>query len=434
MDVSEFIDTYSDDLITIHEARSAAYTHPLRADYAFAEPLLDASFCRILAVFVVGGIEAMLKAWNERDSFDVLNKYFAQNVPNGERVTSLHQGFLDAGIQADRKIFDDYLAIKYLRNTIIHGQWKEHEKDWLDARGFPSDTRKLTRAHLDKIEHVNQNMLFYIALTGLADPNAPKPAKLINLNETITRRKDDTGILRIRDIGRILWNNLERIDAHLYAAIERTAITKQYDWTAGRSEAEFSTLGHEERKRFFYLAARHAGEENYGPLAQHRELAKEAVEFWREYWQRTIAPHEQAVRPALEVFASPYFRPEMSEWSVIANVQEDDVARRLVEQILPVQGPLNSEQIVQALRAGKVAYEAIPNIMPVTLFTVHLPIVDPQDTPTYLHEAEHALDVFRLNCAWYECVEHRRRFKDSNGLGFYVQMYRELAQRSQGDG
>ncbi len=431
MDVGEFIDTYSDDLISIHEARVAMYTHPLRGDYAFAE-LLDASFCRILVVFVVGGIEAMLEAWRDRDRLDVLNKYFAQNVTNGERVTSLYQAFLDAGIQVDREVFHDYLAIKYLRNTVIHGRWKEHEKEWLDARGFPSDTRKLTKEHFDKIEHVNQNMMFYVALTGLADPNAPKPAKLVKLDEAITRREDHTGILRIRDIARIIWNNLERIDAHIYRDIEQAVITKEYDWTEGRSRAELDALGHEECKRLFYLAARRAGEEDYKPLVQHRELAKDAVEFWRDYWQRAIAPHEQAVRPALDVFMSPHFKPEMPVWSVVANVRDDDAARRLVDQILPTQGSLTSDQVVRALRAGKVAYETIPNIMPVTLFTLRLPIVDPGNTPAYLREAERVLELFRLNRAWYECVEHRRRFADDNGLGFYVRMCRELAQRQQG--
>ncbi len=37
MDVGEFIDTYSDGLITIYEARAAAYMHALRSDFAFAE-------------------------------------------------------------------------------------------------------------------------------------------------------------------------------------------------------------------------------------------------------------------------------------------------------------------------------------------------------------------------------------------------------------
>jgi hypothetical protein len=429
MDINEFIDTYSDDLITIHEARAAAYTHPLRGDYAFAELLLDASFCRILVVFVVGGIEAMLESWRDRDRFNVLEKYFARNVKNGDRVTSLYQAFSDAEIHVDREVFDDYLAIKYLRNTIIHGRWKEYEKDWLDARGFPSDTRKLTKEHLDKIEHVNQNMMYYIALTGLADPNARRPAKLVKLDETITRRKHDTGILRIRDIARIIWNNLERIDAHIYADIEKTVITEQYNWTEGRSRDELEALADEERKRLFYIAARRAGEEDHEPLARHRARAIEALQFWHEYWQRAVVSRgldEESIQRALQVFRSSDFEPENPSWSLMANVQED-AADRLVDHVLAGAGPLTSGQVVHALRAGKLAYELVPNIMPVTLFTVRLPIVDPGNTLAYLREAERALGVFRLNRAWYECVEHRRRFTDDS-LGFYVRMCREFAQ------
>jgi len=66
MDIDEFIDTYSDDLIYLHEARRALCTHPLRADYAFGE-YLYASFCRMLAVFVIGALEVMLETWQDRD-------------------------------------------------------------------------------------------------------------------------------------------------------------------------------------------------------------------------------------------------------------------------------------------------------------------------------------------------------------------------------
>jgi hypothetical protein len=430
MDIGEFIDTYSDDLITIHEARAAAYTHPLRGDYAFVE-WLDASFCRILVVFVVGGIEAMLESWRDRNRFNILDKYFAQNVRNGDRITSLYQAFSDARIQVDREVFDDYLAMKYLRNTIIHGRWKEHEKEWLDARGFPTDTRKLTKKHLDKIEHVNQNMMLYIALTGLADPIAPRPEKLVKLDETITRRKDDTGILRSRDIDHIIWNNLERIDAHIYADIEKTVITEQYNWTEGRSRAELEALGDEERKRLFYIAARRAGEEDYEPLARHRAMAIEALQFWHEYWQRAVVSRgldEESIQRALQVFRSSDFEPENPSWSLVANVQED-AADRLVDHVLAQAGPLTSGQVVHALRAGKLAYELVPNIMPLTLCTVRLPIVDPGNTHAYVREAERALNVFRLNRAWYECVEHHRRFTEDT-LGFYVRMRGELAKRS----
>lgn len=430
MDIGELIDTYSDDLIYIHEGRAALLTHPLRGDYAFRE-YLDASFCRLLAVFMIGSIEAMLKSWRDRDRVGVLEKYFMENVSNGERVASLYEAFRDAGIQVDRQIFDDYLAIKYLRNAIVHGRLKDHEKEWLDRCGFPTDTRKLTKEHFDRIEHVNQNMMFYIFLTSLATPSAAKPNKLIKLGETVTRRTDETGILRLHDIDRIIWMNLERIDAYIYADIEKTVITGRYDWTEGRSRDELEALGDEERKRLFYLAARRAGEEDYEPLARHRALAMEALEFWREYWQRAVAPHEGSVRPALDVFTSPDFHPETALWPVVSNIQEEDDARRLVDGVLPSAGTLTSEQVVRALRTGKVAYKIMPNITPVSLFTVRLPIVDPGNTPTYLQEAERALELFRLNRAWYLCVEHWRRVTDDNGLSFYVRMCRELAQRPQ---
>jgi len=430
MDISEFIDTYSDDLITIHEARAAAYTHPLRSDYAFGELLLDASFCRILVVFVVGGMEAMLESWRDRDRFNVLEKYFAQNVTNGERVTSLYQAFSDAGIPVDEQVFDDYLAIKYLRNTIIHGRWKDHEKDWLHARGFPTDTRKLKKEHLDKIEHVNQNMIFYIALTGIAEPDAPKPAKLVRLDEAITRRQDETGILRIRDIDRIIWNNLERIDGHIYKDIERAAISEQYTWTAGLSQAQVEALDHEDRKRMFYLAARRAGEENYEPLAQHRALAKEALEFWCEYWNRAVGSplDDDRIAQAAELLESSEFAQAVSgaPWPSFIHNIPDDAARSIVDSVLEKSAKFTTEQIVNAFKSGHHMYGAVRSIMPITLFTVRLPIVDPANTSAYLREAARARRAFRLNRAWYSWAEDHCP-PSGDGLAFYARMAQELA-------
>lgn len=430
MEINEFIDTYSDDLLTIHEARVAAYTHPLRGHYAFAESLMDASFCRLLVVFVVGGIEAMLESWRHRDRFKVLEKYFAQNIKNGERVTSLYKAFSDAGIQVDRQVFDDYLAIKYLRNTIIHGRWKDYEKDWLDARGFPTDTRKLEKEHLDKIEHVNQNMMLYIALTGLAEPDAPKPAKLLKLQQATTRREDETGILRIRDIETIIWNNLERIDARIYKDIEKVAISGQYCWTAGLSQAQVEALDHEEHKRLFYLAARRAGRDNYEPLAQHRDLAKEALEFWCEYWQRAVASSldEVHIAQAVELLESSDLARAVrgAPWPSFIHNMPDEAARSVVGSALEKSTEYTSEQIVSAFKNGHHMYGAVRNIMPITLFTVRLPIVDPTNTSAYLREAARALRAFRLNRAWYSWAENHCP-SPGNGLAFYERMAEELA-------
>ncbi len=197
-------------------------------------------------------------------------------------------------------------------------------------------------------------MMFYIALTGFADKKASIPAKLVKLEEVVASHSIDSGILRARDITRIFWNNLERIDAHIYRDIEQVAITEEYDWTQGRPQTELDALSHEERKRLLFLAARRAGEQNHESLARHRELAMEALEFWREYWQRAVGPSMPSIQPALELYMNPDFDPDISIWSVVSNAQEVEAARRFVDHAVPsIGGSISSEQIVRSLRAGK---------------------------------------------------------------------------------
>lgn len=433
MDVGEFIDAYSDDVIYLHEARCALRTHPLRGDYAFAE-YLDASFCRMLTVFIVGAIEAMLQSWRDRDRVKVLETYFRKNASNRDRVSALYEAFRQAGIPVDKEIFDDYLAIKYLRNTIVHGRWRDEEKEWLDARGFPTDTRKLTKEHLDKIEHVYQNMMFYIFLTTVAVPDASKPRGLFKLHETVTRRVDETGILRLRDIDRIIWNNLERIDYYIYLSIEKVVVTEQYNWSKGYSYEEILQLSDQERKILFYRAVWRAAKDGHPLLSQHRDLAKEALQFWREYWQRAVVSsglHEERIQRALRVFQSPEFKlllQLLPPWLVLKNLSDED-ACSLLDRILPANRPFQTQEIIDALQAGHLAYELIRNITPVTLFTVRLPFVDPEpeNVTVYFQEAERALQAFRLNRWWYSCVEHRRALIDES-LNFYDQIRQELTE------
>lgn len=407
MDVSEFIDTYSDDLIYLHEARHALLTHPLTGHYAFLE-YVDASFGRITAVFVVGAIEAMLADWRERrrDKARILDKYFENKAKNEDRVRNLYQAFRNARIEVDEEVFKDYLAIKYVRNSIIHGRWNDHEKEWLDQRGFPADARKLTTDHLHKMDHTVQNMMFYISLTGsvdkinpIASPVAPiettMPQRLVRLSEATTRRVDDPGILEIRDLERIIWNNLERVDSVLHRAIEEAATRAPYEWTAGKTIEDIKRLRPNESRRLFYLAARHAGEDGCEELARHRELAREALDFWRLYWTKAFESN---------------------------GLDEATIERALAELVKPS----DDRALVEALEAGRLVYGAIPNIMPVTLLTLHLPIVDPEHTERYLRESERACRAFRLNRAWYMRMEHNRACDDEI-FDFYSQMREEFS-------
>ena len=359
-----------------------------------------------------------------------------------DRVRSLYDAFVSSwhsggtGIQVEREVFDDYLAIKYLRNTIVHGHWKDHEKEWLGSRGFPTDTRTLTGQHLNRLWHVNERMMFYIALTSFAKTIATKPTRLHKLEETATQLPDETGILHWQDINRIIWINLDRINAQIHADIEKTATSERYDWTGGRSRADLEGLAGSEPKRLFYLAAIRAGEEKYASLVQHRALAREALAFWREYWQRAVESQgllEGAIKHSLEVFESPQFEKLYGAGAthLLSSVERlpDEEALRLIEATVGDVGrPLTSDQILIAFRAGHLAYDLIPNVMPLTLFILGLPIVDPENTSDYLIEADRALQGFKLSRAWYSWVEHGKPPANAE-LQFYVEMRREFAAR-----
>jgi len=85
MNTPEFVDTYSDDLGHLLDARTALLTHPLRLEIKEA---VDASTCRLLAILMIGSIELMLANWQERDHNDILKTYFAKKRQNGERVAA----------------------------------------------------------------------------------------------------------------------------------------------------------------------------------------------------------------------------------------------------------------------------------------------------------------------------------------------------------
>lgn len=428
-EINEFIDAYSDDLLYLLEARRALITHPLRGDYAFGE-LLNASFCRLFIAWAVQAIEIMLQTWQERDRIGILSQYFKEGTSNGDRINALCSAFRQAGIDVDPEVFEDFLAIKYLRNTIVHGRWNAHEKEWLDSRGFPTDLRRLTKEHLDRVSHVYQNMAFYIFLTSVAARRAPKNERLVKLEEATSNIVDVPSILRADDINRIIWRNLERIDYYIYQDIEKVVCSEKYNWAQGLSIEDLNQMEDHERKRLFYLSAWRAGKEDEPLLARHRPLAKEALAFWQEYWQRAVVSQgldEEQINQALQVLTSPHFCPELPVWSG-SGFLSDEAFVKLLDATWPQLEeamPWNKREVEQALFAGKRAYKLVPNKTPLTLLSVHLPIVDPANVVIYCREAKRALSVLKLHLAWYYCVEQHKRFTGDD-LDWYVRLCEEF--------
>lgn len=155
---SEFIGTYDDDILFLELARKALLNHPSKR--AIPE-WCDASTARLYAVTMVGSLEHWLAYLQENGSLGVLDVWFNPKTQNGARVRNLFKAFRVAGIGVNKDIFKDFLAIKYLRNTIVHAKWKPYEASWVKRRGFPDNASRLTRKHLRRMMEVYRTMLCY---------------------------------------------------------------------------------------------------------------------------------------------------------------------------------------------------------------------------------------------------------------------------------
>jgi len=373
----------------------------------------------MFATVMIGSIEAMLLEWKNQDKADVLKSWFAdkdsagKKITNGERVTVLYNAFRQAGITVDKEIFDDFLAIKYLRNTIVHGKWKSHEKEWLEKRGFPTDTRRLAECHWKKMLAVNNNMMLYIGLTSIAarQGGTKQPCTAIRLPEKAPAEIE--GIVRERDLPTIFWLNMERISERIFEAVEQAVVSEDYYWAKNLSKEAIDELSDHDKKMLFYKAARKAGEECLDILAKHKNLAREALYSWKEYWRLTFSKLHVSRNTILEATQiihtlhdkGAYLKSPFLPWS---NTMSVETASKLIQYSLAGYDPLKEDQIVSSLNSGNLVYEIMPNITPVYVLNVLLPIVDPPNTLAYLNAGDDALAAMELRVSWHWYMEYRQ--------------------------
>lgn len=103
----------------------------------------------------------------ERTDSSHLKAYFREKIPNEQKIAELDKYFGlvygDSGVGAE--VLSDYLAIKYLRNGIIHADRRTgHQAEFIRQRGFPVDSRQLKLSHLHKMAAVNATLLTYFGL------------------------------------------------------------------------------------------------------------------------------------------------------------------------------------------------------------------------------------------------------------------------------
>lgn len=421
----EFIETYSDDILYLIDARKALLTHPFRTEI---KTLCDASFCRLLAVFMIGSIEAMLQYWKERDKKGILKNYFKENASNGARVRSLYDAFRKAGINVDRQIFEDYLAIKYLRNIVVHARWKPNEKELLEKRGFPTDTRKLTEEHWHRMLETNQNMMMYIALTGI-----PELVKRVPKNKTlkIAMEKEEElkpMIIKRKDLPFLIRRSLGNITAELYESIEKAATSEKYDWSKGIQSEELEKLSGIDLKRLFYKAAKEASREGFTKILNCKPLISDVLFFWNLYKQETFTKNniqENEVSRSLRTLIELHKRKSYPRGPFLWDKSlPKEVKLAAIKSLIKSHGDIPEKEIIQSLDIGKLVYKFMVGI-PIHLFAIYLPIIDPKAAKTLIKEVKFILNSWKLSDAWYFYVE---KHEPPNMLkwDFYETLFNEL--------
>ena len=418
--MDEFTDTYSDDLIVLREARVALLTHPMRGE--LPDPT-NASFCRMYAIIMIGSIEAMLERWKERDNLNILDAYFSppQNASNRDRINSLVNAFACQGLTVNRDVFDDYLAIKYLRNAIVHASWaqggkiKEEQIKWIESRGFIADARDLTVQHLQKMEWVNQNMMFLIASTSLASLAQVNGQRRLRSDLSVPSLPIQPapvthGVVQANQWASMHWRNLERISTLLGDAIERAAVSAEYNWAKDLSLHTLNSMPDKKKKYRFYLAARNAARQGFEGLTNMGELAGDALFSWTEFKRLSLGFEtldmgtlKRAVKTfdelrKLKVIPKGGFMPEVLP-------ENDDGCKEIVSALLGDISPLTWRQIVEANNCGAKSYRLIRNISALSLFAVQLPIVAPTNIKLWKEISEYIACVFSVGRSWHYLVE-----------------------------
>jgi hypothetical protein len=153
----EFIDSYSDDQIFLTLLERLVDKDPQES--ACPESIKYSSYCRLWSTMMIGSIEMMIKKWNTGDEIWLDIYSYFDSGPNNVRIDRLRKAFKIRGIELDDNIFKDLLAIKYIRNAYVHGDWNTQQKAYAVQRGFPPTLMAFSRLNFIRFQEVYMSIM-----------------------------------------------------------------------------------------------------------------------------------------------------------------------------------------------------------------------------------------------------------------------------------
>lgn len=374
MKPKEFIETYSDDILYLYDMREAMLTHPFKET---THHLFSASFSRIYCVFIIGNIESMIKQWSKYIDNNILSGFFDKNKSNFSKINNLYEAFIKNGINADKEILNDYLAIKYLRNTIIHSDWKENHKSFILERGFPLDSRDLNDTHLQKMKNVNENMMFYIAMLSFFDSKSKSFSNNDSIIRTNVALPEADGIIRKEQLPQLIWNNLKRI-------IDRFDIL-------------FEDIQNPTNDELLYLA-------------------EESLFFWEEYKRyRTIGESisKKSIISSLDILKDLLQSQCFMKFPIgtinLETLHDNCVEKNISDEefftLLNAAVKYSAKDVLKAIINGKNIYNNLPSLSIFKLFVHYLPRIVPERNDYFIKEAKEILTLFEISRYYYHYIE-----------------------------
>ncbi|MCH4200726.1 MAG: hypothetical protein LKF87_14915 [Clostridium tyrobutyricum] len=221
-DIKAFEISYSDDILYLQEIRETYLTHPFfgKGEDKF---LFDPCCCRLLSILIVGNIEMLAKAWYERTNISGLNDLYSKKH-NCDKLKSFKELLDDYNISSEKYIIEKYLAIKNLRNALIHSDLGKNKKDMLQKNNLPSDIQKLDETTWNLFLEVNNRMMLYLNQIGLYKKNLSEQTK-----ESLIKQRSPM----------VLFDILEEIQT--YGENEFTTYKLSYEHSQARKAPRFMT-------------------------------------------------------------------------------------------------------------------------------------------------------------------------------------------------
>jgi hypothetical protein len=184
--VNNFIDCYTDDIQLLRDARYSLHTHPL-FESSIEKKKIDAGFCRLFIVWMVSSLDFCLSNWRKNDGVEILDSYFSTDpkATNSEKIKALNEAFVNKNIIVDENVFKDFLAIKFLRSIIVHGDETidPGKAYWINERGFPLRLDLFDSSHWERLQWIEQNLLFYVSIPTFITSPPVAPIKSQSIYE-----------------------------------------------------------------------------------------------------------------------------------------------------------------------------------------------------------------------------------------------------------